>query len=339
MTDIRKTLIRASSGEDIAAEELTECFRNIMQGQCEPTQIASLLTALRMKGETKDEIAAAASVMRECATKIPVTDSNVLDTCGTGGDGLHTFNISTATAIVAAACGVPVAKHGNRSVSSSSGSADVLEALGVRIDLSPDQVADCIKDVGIGFCFAPLIHGAMKYAVPVRKALGFRTIFNLLGPLTNPAGAEVQLLGANNVQTAEKLAEALAILGSKKSLVVSGADGLDELSLWGDTTVFIVTPHGVQQETWNANRFGLESCNVSELQVSSAQESAEVIRSVLTNGDSAVRRIVTMNAAAALLAFGQVETPIDGVQVVSDTLDSGAANATLEKLIQWTNDV
>jgi anthranilate phosphoribosyltransferase len=339
MVDIKETLIRASAGKDIPAEELASCFRLIMHGKCEPAQIAGLLTALRMKGETKDEIAAAATVMRECATKIPVADSNLLDTCGTGGDGLNTFNISTATAIVAAACGVPVAKHGNRSVSSSSGSADVLEALGVRIDLDPQQVATCIDNVGIGFCFAPLIHGAMKYAVPVRKALGFQTVFNLLGPLTNPAGAQVQLLGANKVKTAEKLAHALAMLGSKHSLVVSGADGLDELSLWGKTTVFIVTDGAVRKEMWNAEKFGLETGDVSELRVSSAVESARMIQAVLTNGDSAARRIVTMNAAAALVAFGQVDTPIKGVQVVTDCLDSGKAYATLEKLIQWTNDV
>ncbi len=335
--DLRKTLIRVSSGTDLTADEVTEVIGAIMDGRCDPAQIASLLTALRMKGETVDEITGAARSMRQRAAKIPVT-GRLLDTCGTGGDGLHTFNVSTATAIVAAACGVRVAKHGNRSVSSKSGSADLLEALGVRIDLTPKQVAGCIDQVGIGFCFAPLIHGAMKHAVPVRRALGFRTIFNLLGPLTNPAGAEYQLLGANNRETAEKLARALAQLETKTSLVVSGADGLDELSLWGDTTVFVVTPGHVEAEIWSAADFGLEACEVQELKVASAAESAEMVRGVLTNGDSAARRIVTMNTAAALFVLGEVSTLKEGAIRVTEVLDSGRGNATLENLIQASHD-
>ena len=330
--DMRETLGRVTAGEDLAVDEVTTVFGAIMDGRCDPAQIAALLTGLRMKGESVGEIAGAARSMRERATQIPVTAGDCLDTCGTGGDGLHTFNISTATAIVAAACGVRVAKHGNRSVSSSSGSADVLEALGVRIDLTPEQVAKCIDEIGIGFCFAPLIHGAMKHAVPVRKALGFRTIFNLLGPLTNPAGAEFQLLGANNLETAEKLANALHQLGTRRSLVVSGAEGLDEFSLWGDTTVFEVTADGVTKETWNAATFGLEPCEVSELVVSSAAESAEMVRSVLTPADSAARRIVIMNTAAALYAIGRCESVIDGVQHVTECLNNGAGQRTLEKL-------
>ena len=331
--DIRNTLIAVSGGQDLSSDEMADVIGAIMDGRVEPMQIASLLTALKIKGEVVDEIAGAARAMRERATRIPVSGS-LLDTCGTGGDGLHTFNISTATAIVAAACGVRVAKHGNRSVSSSSGSADVLEALGVRIDLTPDQVAKCIDEVGIGFCFAPLIHGAMKHAVPVRRSLGFRTIFNLLGPLTNPAGAEFQLLGANNVETAEKLARALAQLGTARSFVVSGGQGLDELSLWGDTTVFAVENDSVETITWNAATFGLESCAVADLVVSSAEQSAEMVRSVLTNGDSPARRIVTMNTAAALLVTGAVSDPISGVETVTECLDSGAGSATLEKLIE-----
>lgn len=331
--DLRETLVRVSAGSDLSSDEMSTVIGAVMDGKCDPVQIGSLLTALRMKGETVDEVAGAAASMRQRATKIPAT-GKFLDTCGTGGDGLHTFNISTATAIVAAACGVKVAKHGNRSVSSKSGSADVLEALGVRIDLTPDQVATCIDEVGIGFCFAPLIHGAMKHAVPVRRALGFRTIFNLLGPLTNPAGAEYQLLGANNLATAEKLANALSQLGTQKSLVVSGANGLDEISLWGDTTVFVVTAGGVETQTWNADVFGLKSGSVEELKVGSAVESAEMVRGVLTNGDSAARRIVIMNAAAALLVLGEVDTLPVGVKRVTEVLDSGQGRATLEKLIE-----
>lgn len=333
--DLRKTLIHVSSGNDLSSAEMSLVIGAIMDGRCDPVQIGSLLTAMRMKGETVEEVAGAAASMRERATKIPAT-GKFLDTCGTGGDGLHTFNISTATAIVAAACGAKVAKHGNRSVSSKSGSADVLEALGVRIDLTPEQVAGCIDEVGIGFCFAPLIHGAMKHAVPVRQALGFRTIFNLLGPLTNPANAGYQLLGANSLATAEKLANALVQLGTEKSLVVSGADGLDEISLWGETTVFVVTAGNVKTETWNAGSFGLEPGGVDGLKVASASESAEMVRGVLTNGDSSARRIVTMNAAAALMVLGEVETLSEGVNRVMDALESGAGSATLEKLIEYS---
>ncbi len=336
--DLRETLIQVSAGTDLSSDEMSTVIGAIMDGRCDPVQIGSLLTALRMKGETVEEVAGAAASMRQRATKIPAT-GRFLDTCGTGGDGLHTFNISTATAIVAAACGVKVAKHGNRSVSSKSGSADVLEALGVRIDLTPEQVATCIDEVGIGFCFAPLIHGAMKHAVPVPRALGFRTIFNLLGPLTNPAGAGFQLLGANNLATAEKLANALARLGTEKSLVVSGADGLDEISLWGSTTVFVVTAGNVEREIWDAGSFGLKSGSVDELRVESAAESAEMVRQVLTNGDSAPRRIVMMNAAAALLVLGEVGSLSDGVNRVTGALNSGAGSATLEKLIECSAGV
>lgn len=336
--DIRETLAHVCGGRDLSPEAASDVIGSIMDGHCEPSQIAALLTGLRMKGEAVAEIAGAARSMRERATKIPVPSTGLLDTCGTGGDGLHTFNISTATALVAAAAGVPVAKHGNRSVSSSSGSADVLEALGVCIDLTPEEVAACISEVGIGFCFAPLVHGAMKHAVPIRRALGFRTIFNLLGPLTNPASAEHQLLGANNRQTAEQLAQALSQLGTQRSLVVSGADGLDECSLWGETTVFVVSGGKVEQQVWTAETFGLTGCDVSELRVSSAAESAEMVRGVLTNGDSAARRIVMMNTAAALIAVGRVTDPLEGVQRVRETLETGQANATLEKLIQWTAD-
>ncbi len=334
--DLRADLARLVSGDDLSADRAGQIIGAIMDGRCADMQVASLLTALHMKGESAEEIVGAARAMRSRATSIPVTLGGLLDTCGTGGDGLHTFNISTATAIVAASAGVPVAKHGNRSVSSSSGSADVLETLGVRIDLTPNDVARCIEAVGIGFCFAPLVHGAMRHAVPVRRAIGFRSIFNLLGPLTNPAGAEFQLLGANGPDQAKKLATALASLGVHRALVVSGADGLDELSSWGESVVFDVAGGAVRRRVWTPAVFGLPVTDVNELRVSDAMQSAEMIRSVLTNGDSPGRPIVLMNSAAALLAAGQATGPEEGVRMAAEAIDSGAARATLEKLASWT---
>lgn len=336
--DLRDVLRRVSAAENLSEDEMSAVMGAIMDGRCDPLQISGLLTALAMKGESDSEVAGAARSMRERVTRIPTSAAGLLDTCGTGGDGLHTFNISTATAIVAAAAGMRVAKHGNRSVSSSSGSADVLEALGVKIDLTPEQVGACIAEIGIGFCFAPLLHGAMKYAVPVRRALGFRTIFNLLGPLTNPAAAEHQLLGANNVETAEKLAHALAALGTAQSVVVAGADGLDECSLWGETQVFVVTTGNVERRVWTPGDFGLAPCTVAELRVSSAAESAEVVRGVLTNEDTAARRVVIMNTGAALFASERVSTPAEGAELALEAILSGAARATLEKLISWTTN-
>ena len=326
-------------GESVPRPETETAIAALMNGECEQVEVAALLTGLRVRegGETVDEIAGAANIMRQCATKIPCQSEGLLDTCGTGGDGLHTFNISTATAIVAAACGVPVAKHGNRSVSSSSGSADVLEALGVNLQLTPEQVGRSIDEVGIGFCFAPLLHSAMKHVVPVRRALGFRTIFNLLGPLTNPAGASYQLLGANRIVFAEKLATALAELGCERALVVCGNDELDEVSLWGATSVFEVSAGAVTSHQWTAGDFGLPECDAAELRVTSADESAEVIRRVLNDTQGPHRNIVVANAAAALVAAGRADSPRDGVQLVSETLADGAADSMLRRLSEFTH--
>ncbi|HID21843.1 MAG TPA: anthranilate phosphoribosyltransferase, partial [Planctomycetaceae bacterium] len=260
----------------------------------------------------------------------------LLDTCGTGGDRTHTFNISTVTAVVVAAAGVPVAKHGNRSVSSASGSADVLEALGVNIQLSPEEVAQCLDEVGLGFCFAPLLHAAMKHAAPVRKKLGFRTIFNLLGPLTNPAGADYQLLGANRDQAATKIAHALSQLGCRRALVVCCDDGLDEVGLWGRTTVFTVTPGEVRECVWTASSFGLPECRLEDLQVSSCRESAEVIQAVLRGEAGPARDIVLANAAAALIAAERETELTRAVQVAADAIDSGRARERLQRLVDFT---
>jgi len=322
--------------QSVSRSLVETAFSAIMDGQCSETEISSLLTALRVAGETVDEIAGVASVMRQRATRIPTSRGGLLDTCGTGGDRLHTFNISTATAFVVAAAGVPVAKHGNRGVSSSSGSADVLEALGVNVQLSPAQVGHCIEQVGIGFCFAQLLHAAMKHVGPVRKQLGFRTIFNLLGPLTNPAGAEFQLLGANRRHFAAMLAAALQQLGIRHAFVVCGNDQLDEVSLWGETAVFDVSSATVIESVWTAATFGLPECRVEDLRVSNSIESAARIRGLLTGELGPARNIVLANAAAALLVAGQVASPLAGAAAAAAAIDSGRAAQKLEQLQRAT---
>ncbi|HEX6985698.1 MAG TPA: anthranilate phosphoribosyltransferase, partial [Planctomycetaceae bacterium] len=310
----------------------------VMDGGADELLVAALLTALRMKGESAAELVGAARAMRERAAKIPARATGLLDTCGTGGDGLATFNISTATALVAAAAGVPVAKHGNRAASSTSGSADVLEALGVNIGLTPEQVATCIDEVGIGFCFAPLCHGAMKNVAAIRKRLGFRTIFNLLGPLTNPAGAEYQLVGVGRCATAEKLARALARFGLKRAVVVCGNDELDEVSLWGTTAAFVVERGRVERTDWEAATLSRRpGATAADLRVTSPAESAAVIRSVLSGEDSPARDIVVANAAAALLAAGRAASMEDGIGLALEAIESGAAEATLRRLVEVSN--
>jgi len=275
--------------------------------------------------------------MRERVQRIPLqatdgSDWHLLDTCGTGGDELQTFNISTATAFVAVAAGIKVAKHGNRGVSSKSGSADVLEHLGVNVNLSAGAVAQCVQEVGIGFCFAPLLHGAMKHAAPVRKQLKFRTIFNLLGPLTNPAGAQFQLIGASRVAVAEKLAHALARLGTRHALVVCGADQLDEVSLWGETTVFEVRQQQVERHLWTSALLQLSECDVQTLRVESPAESAALIRRVLAGEQGAARDIVLANATAALLAADAAPDLSAARKLAEETLESGRAAEVLRQL-------
>jgi len=323
-------------GQDLSANEMRDCIGAIMDGECEATDVAALLTALSCKGPAAIELVGAAQAMRERATRIAARRRPLLDTCGTGGDKLHTFNISTATAIVAAACDVPVAKHGNRSVSSSSGSADVLEALGVNIQLTAEQAAQCLDDVGITFCFAQLVHGAMKHAAPVRKALGFPTIFNLLGPLTNPAGAEYQLLGASTIRRAKLIASALSVLGCRKALVVCGNGELDEVCLWGPTTVFQVQSAQVEKLEWTPQDFGLPAGNVRDLQVRSAAESASFVRTALAGEESPATDIVIANAAAALLAAERCTSLPEATDLVRETLARGAATERLQQLTDWT---
>jgi anthranilate phosphoribosyltransferase len=307
-----------------------------MDGQVQEVEMASFLTALRVKGEAVSEIVGAARAMHERATAIRAKTQGLVDTCGTGGDGLSTFNISTAAALVLAACGVPVAKHGNRSVSSTSGSADVLEQLGVNVSLSPDAVARSIDERKIGFCFAPLLHGAMKHAAPVRKQLRFRTIFNLLGPLTNPAGAEYQLIGTGRVATAGRLARALVELGRRHAFVVCGADHLDEISLWDKTTAFEIAGTRLVEHHWTARTFDLPECRVDDLRVHSSAESAEVLRRVFQGAAGPARDVVLANTAVGLMAAERTDDPREGVALAAEAIDAGKVLDLVRDLAEFT---
>jgi anthranilate phosphoribosyltransferase len=324
-------------GQDLPADVMRRAIGAVMDGDSNDVELASLLTALKIQGESVEAIVGAAEAMSARATAIPTNRTGLLDTCGTGGDRLRTFNISTATAIVAAATGVPVAKHGNRSVSSSSGSADVLEALGVNINLTPPQVADCIDEIGIGFCFARLLHGAMKHAASVRQQLGFPSVFNLLGPLTNPAQAEFQLLGANSIATARKLAEALCRLGRRRATVVCGAGELDEVALWGETTAFRVENNELTKETWTAADLDLPECDSSELRVDSPEESAAVISSIFSGATGPARNIVVANTAAAMTTSGQSADLKNAARTAEAAIDAGEAAALCQRLVEWSN--
>ena len=334
--NIRTIIDRLLTHQAADEVQIHAAIGSIMDGECSAVDIAALLTALAMKGETESEIAGAAAAMRERSLKIQTSRTGLIDTCGTGGDHLGTFNISTATALIVAASGYPVAKHGNRSVSSSSGSADVLETLGVNIGLSAEQAGRCLDEVGICFCYARLFHGAMKHVAPVRAELGIRTIFNLLGPLTNPASAEYQLLGANNDQNADKIARAAARLGTTRTFVICGNDQLDEVALWGTTSVWLVAGNHVERETWSARDFDLPDCSPEDLQVSSPAESADRIRGILAGQAGPARDIVVANAAAALLCRQGASSLQEGVIAAQNAIDSGKAKSLLSQLVDWT---
>ena len=323
----------------LAAGEMREVMRLIMTGAATPAQIGGFLVGLRMKGETVEEIAAAAEVMRELATRVGVTGPHLVDTCGTGGDGVSTFNISTAAAFVVAAAGGKVAKHGNRSVSSKSGSADVLEAAGVNLDLTPEQVARCVNDVGVGFMFAPRHHAAMKHAIGPRREMGVRTIFNLLGPLTNPAGAPRQVLGVFAEQWVEPLAEVLQRLGAEHVLVVHAEDGLDEISIGAPTRVAELKDGRVRVFTIQPEQFGMTRADVKQLGVASPTESLAIIQSVFDNQPGAARDIVALNAGAAIYAAGLEPDLGAGVQTALAVIGSGAAKAKLAALVALSREL
>jgi len=320
---------------DLSRDEMLSVMQQIMGGELTPVQIAGILIALRCKGETVTEIAAAAEVMRQLATKVPLAlDQHLVDTCGTGGDGAHTFNISTASAIVAAAAGAKVAKHGGRSVSSTCGSADVLEALGVNVNLTPDQVAQCVREIGVGFMFAPNHHSAMRFAAPVRRELGVRTLFNLLGPMTNPAGAQNQVMGVFRRDLVGKLAQVLKELGSRHVLVVHAADGLDEISLAGDTFVAELKDGAIREYTLNPAQFGLQPTSSESLAVHNIDEAKAMFAAALGQ-PGAARDIVALNAGAAIYVGGLAQTLEAGVEKAMHVIASGAANAKLAQLVAF----
>lgn len=322
---------------DLTHAQMLEIMRQIMLGELTPAQIAGILIALRMKGETVDEIAAAAEVMRELSTKVKVTSHmHLVDTCGTGGDGIQTFNVSTASAFVAAAAGARVAKHGGRSVSSTCGSADVLETLGVNVNMTPEQVGHCVDEIGIGFMFAPNHHSAMKHAAPVRRELGVRTLFNLLGPLTNPAGARRQVMGVFDRDLTGKLARVLQRLGSEHVLVVHGADGMDEISFAGDTYVAELKNNEVREYTLNPQQFGLNLHSAESIRVRDAQESRALVLAVLNGEAGPARDIVLLNAGAGIYVAGVAESLEAGIALAAKAIDSGAALTKLNHLIERT---
>jgi len=325
------------AGDHLSRQQAHWAFGQIMEGLWSEAQIAGLLTGLAAKGETADEIAGAAEAMRQHVRRIDTGGADVIDTCGTGGTGLATFNISTAAALVCAGAGVKVAKHGNRTNTRPSGSADVLVALGVNIEADHEKVARCIAEANVGFCFAVSCHPAMKYAVPVRKQLGVRTIFNVLGPLTNPAGARRQVMGVFDAALTERIAEVFAALGTERAMVVHAADGLDEISTTAETKISELRDGKVSTSTLEPEDFKIKRARMDELLVGSAAESAEVIRGVLDGKTGAARDIVVLNASAALSVAGKAEAILDAVPIAEESIDSGAAAAALEKLVALSN--
>jgi anthranilate phosphoribosyltransferase len=323
---------RVSGGEDLDLEAMTEAMSHIMSGDADEGAIGLFLTALSAKGETAEEVAGAAAVMRRHMTPIRSRYERLLDTCGTGGGGSELFNISTAAAIVIAAAGTPVAKHGNRSVTSRSGSADVLAELGVNIEADISQVEQCLDELGVCFCFAQRMHPAMRHVAAVRKKLGQRTIFNILGPLSNPAGATCQLLGAGRPELRPLLASSIRLLGTERALVVSGEDGIGEVTLAGVTHVTEVAGGSERDFSFHPKQFGLVVSPLDSLRVSSPAESAVKIRSVLAGHRDPERDIVVLNAAAGLIAFDGTLTPRDAAESAAGAIDSGAARDLLQRL-------
>lgn len=337
--DIQSAIRAVVEQRDLNEADMSTVMRTIMSGEATPAQIGGFLVGLRMKGETIEEIAAAAMVMRELATPVQVSAKHLIDTCGTGGDASSTFNISTASAFVVAAAGGQVAKHGNRSFSSRSGSADVLEAAGVKLDLTPEQVAQCIERVGVGFMFAPRHHGAMKHAIGPRREMGVRTIFNVLGPLTNPAGAPNQVLGVFSDAWVEPLARVLQRLGSDHVLVVHAEDGLDEISIGASTHIAELKDGEVRDYFVTPEEFGFARASLDTLRVESAEQSLATMRDVLANVAGPARDIVALNAGAAIYAAGLAADLEAGIQVASDVIADGSANAKLQALVAFSQNL
>lgn len=347
---IKEAIGKAVSGTNLTETEMQETMDEIMSGNATPAQIGSFITALRLKGETVDEITGAAKAMRAKATRmnlnnhlisidrdeINIEDETILDTCGTGGDGTNTFNVSTATAFVAAGEGVRVAKHGNRAVSSLCGSSDVLESLGVNLDITTTDVEKCIMEVGIGFLYAPLFHGAMKYAIGPRQEIGIRTIFNILGPLTNPARASVQVLGVYDPQLTEKMAEVLKRLATKEAFVVCGEGTFDEISICGPTKVSHLKDGEVKTFEMTPEEYGFKRATPEAIRGGNVRENAQIIRDLLKGEKGPKRDMVVLNASAAFVSAGVAGNFSEGVGRAADSIDSGRAMEKLESLIDFT---
>ena len=334
---IKEAIDQAVRKIDLPEAEMMAAMEEIMSGEATPAQIGAFIAALRMKGETVEEVTGAARIMRQKATRINACATTVIDTCGTGGDKLNTFNISTTAAFVVAAAGIIVAKHGNRAVSSACGSADVLEALGVNISVNQEIVEECLQQIGIGFLFAPKLHGAMKYAIGPRREIGIRTIFNMLGPLTNPAGATAQLLGVYDPKLTEMFADVLKNMGTKRAFVVHGSDGLDEVTITGETRVAelndgIIRTYNIHPKDFIGKTYSLDAIRGGEPAVN-----AQIARDVLSGKPGAPRDVVLMNAALAIVAGEKAADIKEGVRVAADCIDSGRAVKKLQALIEMSN--
>ena len=335
--NLQEAIAKAIDGDDLRRDEMADAMNQIMSGEATDAQIGAFLIALRMKGESVDEIAGAAAVMREKATPIATKHDAIVDTCGTGGDHSGTFNISTTAALIAAGAGLCVAKHGNRAATSQCGSADVLMALGVDIEASPETVSRCLDEVGIGFLFAPALHEAMKYAIGPRREIGVRTLFNALGPLTNPAGAKRQVIGVYSAALTETLASVLASLGAERAYVVHGSDGLDEMTLTGPTKVSELKDGIVSTYHISPGDFGLGEARADALKGGDADTNAAITLSVLKGAEGPARDIALLNAAAAIVAGDKASDLREGIQVAAEAIDSGRAMAKLEALIVASN--
>jgi anthranilate phosphoribosyltransferase len=334
---IKEAISKITDRINLSEAEAESVMRQIMEGQATPAQVAAYITALRMKGETVDEITGSARAMREKAVRIRVSDPHVVDTCGTGGDQMNTFNISTTTAFVVAGAGITVAKHGNRSVSSNCGSADVLKALGVGIDNPPEMVEQCINEVGVGFLFAPLYHGAMKHAIGPRKEIGIRTVFNILGPLTNPAGAPIQVLGVYSSDLTDLTAQVLMNLGSRHAFCVWGHDGLDEITITGKTKICEAKEGVIKCYHIEPKDFDLPTASLKEIRGGSPEQNARITTEILSGQKGAKRDVVLLNAAPAIVGAGKAKTLQEGVKRASESIESGAAFEKLEALRKMTN--
>jgi len=348
--DIKEALQKIIKAQNLSLDETKDVFEQIMSGQASDAQIGAFITALRLKGETAEEITGAAQIMRNKAVKLDVNagvdidaedinidEETIVDTCGTGGSGTNTFNVSTACAFLVAGCGLKVAKHGNRSVSSQCGSADVLKELGVNIDLEPKKVAQCVKNIGIGFLYAPLFHGAMKYAIGPRREIGIRTIFNVLGPLTNPAGANSQVLGVYDDHLTQTIAEVLKNLGIKRAFVVCGANTLDEITITGQTRISELKDKDIKTYNIKPEDFNIKTCSLDEIKGGNSEDNAKIITDILNGKEGAKRDIVLLNSAAALVAGNLAKDFSEGINMAAESIDSKKALKKLEELKEISN--